>query len=123
MSLLHKLSDRIYCKPCHMQARSQPHSFGWARVPLSSFFPQISINFFFFSSNLTYFLHHFGPPDGRLAHPGKPWQCHWSNGKSVMSLLQKFSDRIYCKPCQMVNQSCHSYRNFLIGSTASPVKW
>ena len=41
------------------QGRSQPHSPGWARVPLSSFFPQISINF---SSNFTYFLPHFGPP-------------------------------------------------------------
>ena len=49
------------------QGRSQPHSPGWARVPLSSFFRQISINF---SSNFTYFLPHFGPPGGRVA-PGK----------------------------------------------------
>ena len=32
------------------QGRRQPHSPGWARVPLSSFFPQISINFSYFSS-------------------------------------------------------------------------
>ena len=38
------------------------------------FFPQISINF---SSNFTYFLPHFGPPGGRVAHPGRPWLRHW----------------------------------------------
>ena len=52
----------------------EPHSPGWARVPLSSFFPQISINF---SSNFIYFLPHFGPPGGRVAHPGRPWLRHW----------------------------------------------
>ena len=56
------------------QGRSQPNSPGWARVPLSSFFPQISINF---SSNFTYFLPHFGPPGGQVAHPGRPWLRHW----------------------------------------------
>ena len=58
------------------QGRSQPHSPGWARVPLSSFFPQISINFFYFSSNFPCFLPHFGPPGGRVAHPGRPWLRH-----------------------------------------------
>ena len=57
---------------CH-QGRSQPHSPGWARILLSSVFPQISINF---SSNLTYFLPHFCPLGGRVAHPGRPWLRH-----------------------------------------------
>ena len=35
------------------QGHSQPHSPGWARVPLSYFFPQILINF---SSNFTIFF-------------------------------------------------------------------
>ena len=56
------------------QGHSQPHSPGWARVPLSSFFPWISINF---SSNFTYFLPHFGPPGGRVAHPRRLWLRHW----------------------------------------------
>ena len=38
------------------QGRSQPHSPGWARVPLSSFFPQILINLSYFSSNFTKFF-------------------------------------------------------------------
>ena len=59
------------------QGRSQPHRAGWARFPLSSFFPQISISFSYFSSNFTYFLPHFCPPDGRVAHPGRPWLRHW----------------------------------------------
>ena len=61
------------------QGHSQPHSPGWARVPLSSFLPQISINFSYFSSNFSYFLPHFGPPGGRLAHPERPWlrHCIW----------------------------------------------
>ena len=62
-----------YIQRVNHQSRSQPHSPGWARVPLSSFFPQISINF---SSNFTYFLPHFGPPGGRAAHSGRPWLCH-----------------------------------------------
>ena len=41
------------------------------------FFPQIWIKFSYFSSNLTYFLPHFGSLGGRVAHPGRPWlrQC------------------------------------------------
>ena len=35
------------------QGRSQPHSPGWARLPLSSFFHQMSINFSHFSSNFS----------------------------------------------------------------------
>ena len=66
----------IHTPPPVEQGRSQPHSPGWARVPLSSFFPQISINFSYFSSNFTYFLPHFGPPGGRVAHPGRPWLRH-----------------------------------------------
>ena len=48
-----------------IQGRSQPHSPGWARVQLFSFFPQISINFSYFSSNFSHFLPHFGPPGGQ----------------------------------------------------------
>ena len=54
-----------------VQGRSQPHSPGWARVPLSSFFPQILIKFSYFSSNFTSFLPHFGPPGGASRPPGK----------------------------------------------------
>ena len=54
----------------YFQGRSQPHSpGGGARVPLSSFIPQILINFSYFSSNFTYFLPRFGPPGTRP--PGK----------------------------------------------------
>ena len=38
------------------QGRSQPHSSGWARVPLSSFFPQISIIFHIFSQTFLIFF-------------------------------------------------------------------
>ena len=55
------------------QGRSQPHSLTWARVPLSLFFPQISINFSYFSSNFS----NFGSPGGQLAHPERPWLLHW----------------------------------------------
>ena len=38
-------------------------------------FPHFSSNpdQFFFPSNFAHFLPHFGPPGGRLAHPGRPW--------------------------------------------------
>ena len=53
------------------------------------FFPEISINFSDFSSNFTYFLPYFGPPHGRIAHPGRPWLRHWSLGlfKCIVSDL------------------------------------
>ena len=40
-------------------------------------FPQIKINFSYFSSNFTYFLPHFGPPGGWVATQGRPWLRHW----------------------------------------------
>ena len=40
----------------YSQGRSQPHSPGWARVPLSSFFPQISINLLNFPQTLNIFF-------------------------------------------------------------------
>ena len=43
---------------------------GGARVPLSSFFPQILIIFSYFSSNFSHFLPHFGSPGGSRP-PGK----------------------------------------------------
>ena len=57
LSFASREKTRSYIKvELHKQDRSQPHSPGWARVPLSSFFPQISINFSYFSSNFTYFF-------------------------------------------------------------------
>ena len=56
----------------HAQGSSQPHSPGWARLPLSSFFPQIPLSFSYFSSNFLHFLPHFGLPGGRLADPERP---------------------------------------------------
>ena len=49
------------CHACS-QGRSQPHSPGWARVSLSSFFPQISINFVLFFLKLYLFSSSFCPP-------------------------------------------------------------
>ena len=40
-------------------------------------FPQILINFSYFSLSFTYFLPHFGSSGGPLAHPGRPWLRHW----------------------------------------------
>ena len=86
------------CHVCHivlnfwhqMQGRSQPHSLGWARVSLSSFFPQISINF---SSNFTYFLPHFGSPGGRVAQPGRPWLRHWVDDGEKLCQMPSRSPR------------------------------
>ena len=63
-------------KMCHSQGRR-------ARVQLSSLFPQISKIFSYFPSNFTYFLPHFGPPDGQVAHPGRPWLHHWPFGNML----------------------------------------
>ena len=49
----------ISSKRTRKQGRSQPHSPGWARVPLSSFFPKILIFFPYFSSNFSHFFPRF----------------------------------------------------------------
>ena len=59
-----------------LAGRSQPHSPGWARVPLSLIFPQIPIIFSYFASKFPHFLPHFGSPGGQLTHPGRPWLRH-----------------------------------------------
>ena len=87
-----KMPKRVVLSPLkarQMQCRSQPHSPGWARVPLSSFSPKFWTFFSYFSSNFSHFLPHFGSPGGRLAHPGRPWLRHWTNGSvsNVFSLV------------------------------------
>ena len=59
------------------QDRGQPHCPGWARVPLSQFFLKSRLSFLIFPQTFTHFLPHFGPPGGRVAHPGRPWPRHW----------------------------------------------
>ena len=53
-----------------IQGRSQPHSPGWARVPLSSFFTQVSTNLSYFSSNNLFFSS-FWPYGWATRPPGK----------------------------------------------------
>ena len=53
------------------QGRSQHHSPGWARVPLSSFFPQILINFFLFFLKIYLFSSSFWPSGWATRPPGK----------------------------------------------------
>ena len=65
-----------------VQGRSQPHSPGWARVPLSSFFLKSRLSFLIFPQTFTHCLPHFGTPGGRVAHPGRPWLRHWSCSQS-----------------------------------------
>ena len=59
------------------QGRSQPHSPGWARVPLFSFFLKFWSIFLIFPQTLLFFFPHFGSPGGRVAHPGRPWLLYW----------------------------------------------
>ena len=61
----------------YLQGRSQPHSPGWARLPLSSVLLKGWSIFLIFSSIFSYFLPHFGAPGGQVAHPGRPWLRHW----------------------------------------------
>ena len=43
---------------------------------ISSTLPHFPKYFAYFSSICLEFFPHFGPPGGRLAHPGRPWLCH-----------------------------------------------
>ena len=40
-------------------------------------FPQILINFSYFSSNFSHFLPQISSPGGQDAHPGRPWLRYW----------------------------------------------
>ena len=82
-----KFSLNHFLWTLYMQDCSQPHSPGLARVPLSSFFPQILIIFSYFSSNFPHFLPHFGSPGGWLAHPGRPWLRHCLREYCVFAML------------------------------------
>ena len=66
------------------QGRSQPHSPIWARLPLSSFFSQISNNFHYFYSNFSHFLPHFGPPGGRLVHPERLYFSRYTTSVALL---------------------------------------
>ena len=88
-----KHSDSIYSLSWQYMAGSQSAS--QSRVGKNStflIFPQISIIFSYFSSNLTYFLPHFGPLGGRVANPGRLWLCHWyiwrQNVRNMVGCLQ-----------------------------------
>ena len=85
---LNRIQLSVICRGVQSQGHtcSQPHSPGWARGPLSSFFPRMSINFSYFSSNFTYFFPHFGPLGGRVAHPGRPWLRHWAKQQGYRSI-------------------------------------
>ena len=78
------------------QDRSQPHSPGWARVPLSSFFPQIAIKFSYFSSNFYSFSCSF-------------WLSGWASrppGKALATPLQMIDHMLeFC--CAM--QPCNAW--------------
>ena len=56
------------------QGRSQPHSPGWARVPLSSFYLKFRLIFLIFTQTLLIFFLILAL---QVAHPGRPWLCHW----------------------------------------------
>ena len=58
------------CARFRSQGCCQPHSPGWARVPFSSFFRQISIIFFIFFLKLPHFCPHFGSPGPSRKGPG-----------------------------------------------------
>ena len=57
-------------------------------------FPQIVINFSYFSSNFTYFLPNFGPPG--VAHPGRPWLRHWLRRTKACSSNSRNPGRCHC---------------------------
>ena len=78
------------------QGRSQPHSPGWARVPLSSFFPQISIKFFL---KLYLFSSSFWPSGWASRPPGKALATPlcWSGGlRGVFSSISLLSLPLNC---------------------------
>ena len=70
-----------------------PYPASPSRVGKSStflIFPQISINFCYFSSNFSHFLPHFGYPGGWVAHSGRPWLRYWALPLVLFMISWKF---------------------------------
>ena len=59
---------------------------GGQEFHLPHFFLKSRLSFIIFPLTFTHFLPHFGPPGGRLAHPGRPLLRHWA---CVNTLLPK----------------------------------
>ena len=91
--------------PHQRQGRSQPHSPGWARVPLSSFSLKFRLSFLIFPQTLLIFFLILALR-GRVAHPGRPWLRHWST-------LNLFNDSV--RPRYLFVKTdwvCHVWYNF-----------
>ena len=73
-------SSAFGCK----QGRSQPHCPGWARVPLSSSFPQILINFVLVFLKPDLFSSSFWPSGWASRPPGKALATPLAANKTLM---------------------------------------
>ena len=62
-----------------IQCRSQPHCPGWARVPLSSFFPKFWSFFLIFPQIFLIFFLILALRVGNSPTREGPWLRHWSN--------------------------------------------
>ena len=93
------------------QGRSQPHSPGWARVPLSSFFPQILINFSYFSSNFYLFSSSFwlsgwaSRPSGKVLATPLLMIHFWCKYEAYNTLLWIQAMRYLPKIARTINMS------------------
>ena len=82
-------------------ATAGPKPDSQSRVGKSFTFLIFSSNFdqfFLFFLKLYVFSSSFGPPGGRIAHPGRPWLRHWATVGRVAIATQFISatDRIDC---------------------------
>ena len=71
------------------QGRSQPHSSGWARVLLSSFFPQIQLIFLIFPQTLLIFFLILALPVGESSTREGPGNATGVATTSVVRYVKK----------------------------------
>ena len=113
-----QLDSQVIEEVSEFQGRSQPHSPGWARVPLSSFFPQILIHFSYFSSSFSSSFWPSGwatrPPEGpgyATAEFSYLWSLINTNSDSTTEIKRRLAiatTGIHNNACSCNCQNKHS---------------
>ena len=89
-------------------------------------FSQILINLTYLSSKFSHFLPHFDPPDGQLAHPGRPWLRHCCTPspmtKPILLLIESTKHQMRFSQCLTHLLTVHYNLQGLLLCKSAPIE-